>query len=65
MVLEASAEYTRGDPMRPRSTADLTKKFFEISRLVWSDQLAQDIFDGVMECEKIADLRAFFSTNPV
>ncbi|MCE9640855.1 MAG: MmgE/PrpD family protein [Betaproteobacteria bacterium] len=64
-VLEASAEYTRGDPMRPRSTEDLTNKFFEISRLVWDKQLAQNIFDGVMACEKIADMHDFFARNPV
>jgi 2-methylcitrate dehydratase PrpD len=64
-VLEASAEYTRGDPARPRSTADLTAKFFEISQRVWDRQLAQNIFDGIMACEKIADMHAFFARNPI
>jgi 2-methylcitrate dehydratase PrpD len=64
-VLEASAEYTRGDPMRPRSTEDLTHKFFEIAQLVWDGPLAQSIFDGLMACEKIDDMQAFFSRNPV
>jgi 2-methylcitrate dehydratase PrpD len=64
-VLEASAEYTRGDPMRPRSPEDLKSKFFDIAQLVWDKQLAQNIFDGVMACEKIGDMHAFFSRNPV
>ena len=64
-VLEASAEYTRGDPMRPRSPQDLKTKFFEVARLVWDPALAQNIFDGVMACEKIDDVHEFFSRNPV
>jgi 2-methylcitrate dehydratase PrpD len=64
-VLEASAQYTKGDPMNPRKPEELKNKFFEIAQLVWDKRLAQNIFDGVMACEKIDDVHAFFSRNPI
>jgi 2-methylcitrate dehydratase PrpD len=64
-VLEASAEYTRGDPMNPRRPEELENKFFEIAAMVWDKPLAQRIFDGIMACEKIGDIHAFFARNPV
>ena len=64
-VIEASAEYTRGDPMNPHDPKALRNKFFDIAKLVWDDRLATAIFDGMMTCEKIADVHAFFSRNPI
>lgn len=64
-VIEAKAEYTKGDPKNPRSPAELKNKFFDVARLVWKKEHAQRIFDGVMSFEKINDVHAFFSKNPI
>jgi len=64
-VLEASAQYTKGDPMNPRKPQELRNKFFDIAQWVWDKRLAQNIFDGVMACEKIDDMHAFFLRNPI
>lgn len=64
-VLEARAEYTRGDPKNPRSTAELTTKFFDVAQLVWERAHAQRIFDGVMALPAMGDVRAFFASHPL
>lgn len=64
-VLEARAEYTKGDPKNPRSAKELTDKFFDVAKLVWDGKHAQRIFDGVMALEKMDDVRAFFLKNPI
>jgi 2-methylcitrate dehydratase PrpD len=64
-VLEASAEHTRGDPGNPRSVAELTGKFFDVSKLVWSERQARGIFDDLMTCERISDVHAFFSKHAI
>ncbi len=64
-VIEARAEHTKGDPKSPRGPAELRNKFFDVARLVWNKEHAQRIFDGVMSCEKIDDVHAFFSKHPI
>jgi len=64
-VLEASAQYTKGDPMNPRKPQELRNKFFDIAQWVWDKRLAQNIFDGVRACDKIDDMHAFFLRNPI
>ncbi|HEX6008005.1 MAG TPA: MmgE/PrpD family protein, partial [Burkholderiales bacterium] len=64
-TLSARAEYTRGDPKNPRSAAEMTTKFFDVSRTVWNEDLARRIFDGIMALDRIEDVRAFFLENPI
>jgi 2-methylcitrate dehydratase PrpD len=64
-VLEARAEYTRGDAMNPHSPDALRQKFFEIAGMVWDEALASNVFDGVMTCDNIPDVHAFFSRHAI
>ncbi|HKA44474.1 MAG TPA: MmgE/PrpD family protein [Burkholderiales bacterium] len=64
-MIEARAEYTRGDPKNPRTAAEMTSKFFDVARLVWNREHAQRVFDGMMSLEGIDDVHAFFSRNPI
>lgn len=64
-ILEAKAEYTKGDPQNPRKPEELENKFFDVARLVWEEEHAKRIFDGLMSLEKIDDIRAFFSKYPI
>lgn len=64
-IMEAQAEYTKGDPQNPRTPEELEAKFFDVARLVWSKDHAKGIFDGLMALEKIQDVHAFFSKYPI
>ena len=64
-VISAQAEYTKGDPKNPRTSTEMTDKFFEVARLVWNPQHAKSIFDGVMSIESIDDVREFFAKYPI
>lgn len=64
-ILEAKAEYTKGDPQNPRKPEELQAKFFDVARLVWKKDHARRIFDGLMSLEKMKDVRAFFSKHPI
>ena len=43
----------------------MTDKFFEVARLVWNQQKAKCIFDGVMSIGNIDDVHAFFAKYPI
>ncbi len=61
----AKADYTRGDPMNPHNEQALRDKFFEISKLVWDEERARGLFEGIMQCQRIHDVHAFLAQNPV
>ena len=61
----ANDEYTRGDAMNPHSREALRNKFFEIAGMVWDEALVTNVFDGVMACENISDVHAFFSRHAI
>jgi 2-methylcitrate dehydratase PrpD len=64
-VLEAHAQYTKGDPHNPRTVAELTAKFFDVAQRVWNDEHAGKILEGVMAIESIDDMHAFFTRHPI
>jgi 2-methylcitrate dehydratase PrpD len=64
-VLEAKADYTKGDPHNPRTDAELEAKFFDISKQVWDETHARKLLEGMMSIEKVEDVRAFFLKHPV
>jgi len=63
-VLEAHADYTRGDPTNPRKPEEFRAKFMEVASLVWTESAAARMLDEVMAFEKISYVRAFMAAQP-
>ena len=53
---------TKGEPTKPHTSAELTGKFFELGEPVWGKGVTQQLYDGLMQIEGIADFGAFAGT---
>jgi 2-methylcitrate dehydratase PrpD len=56
---EGRCVVTKGEPTKPHTSAELTGKFFELGEPVWGRPVTQQLYDGLMRLEEIADFRAF------
>jgi 2-methylcitrate dehydratase PrpD len=59
MTHEGRCVVTKGEPANPHQPAELTGKFFELGEPVWGRPVTQQLYDGLMRLEEIADFRAF------
>jgi hypothetical protein len=50
---------TKGEPSKPHTPEELTRKFFELGEPVWGRTVAQGLYDGLMRLEEIRDFREF------
>jgi 2-methylcitrate dehydratase PrpD len=50
---------TKGEPANPHKPEDLIAKFFELGEPVWGRTVTQELYDGVMRLEAIADFKSF------
>lgn len=56
---EGRCVITKGEAAKPHTEAELTGKFFELGEPVWGRPVTQNLYDGLMGLEEIADFRAF------
>ena len=64
-VVEAKAEYTKGEPQNPATAAELTEKFFEVAGKVWKRTKAEAVLDGLMGLDRIGNVRAFLAQHRI
>ena len=64
-VVEAKAEYTKGEPQNPATAAELTEKFFEVAGKVWKRTKADAVLDGLMGLDRIGNVRAFLAQHRI
>lgn len=50
---------TKGEAVKPHTHEELAGKFFELGEPVWGKSVTQNLYDGLMRLESIADFREF------
>lgn len=56
---EGHCKVMKGEPSNPHKPEDLRKKFFDLGTPLWKEALTRELFDGLMNIERIADFQAF------
>ena len=58
-VITGHCDVTKGEPANPHKPEQLRAKFFELGTPAWGEVTTQQLFDGFMKLESIANFRAF------
>jgi 2-methylcitrate dehydratase PrpD len=58
-VIAGHCDVTKGEPANPHQPEELRGKFFELGTPAWGEAVTQQLFDGLMKLETIADFGAF------
>jgi 2-methylcitrate dehydratase PrpD len=56
---EGQCTVMKGEPANPHRQEELERKFFELGTPVWGKEVAEKLFDGLKNLEKIPDFGAF------
>ena len=58
-IYEGHCVVTKGEPARPHTADDLSRKFLELGEPVWGKSTTKSLFDGLMQLEKIENFKEF------
>src|SRR5262249_46241374 len=59
-VLTARGEHTKGEAERPHHPDELKEKFLELSAPAWPRAQGAALLEGLLQIDRVPDLRAFF-----